>query len=446
MRRDRVVAGGDLEVEPRRQHVLAEDRARPARHGEDERDAGDRAVLHALRAGGAHDSEAARFEVEHRETLRVAHERLRPGAGGEAHLHAARRVGRAEERLRPRRVVAVDEHGLGAVHGERLRVGHEAADRELEVAALLDRALRHRSRPSGLRADEERDRVQRRVARDADRRLHLGEAAPRRLGRVGGEERRALLEVRHVRLVRGRAPRAELLQREHQLDRVEQPDDARELRRRKAAGQPDELGARDVHVDEPAGEVEIVERHGLDRDLEVETVRDDEAVDDVEVGRAAAVHARDDSVLDDELRLRIVRPVRRDEPELGQRRDELLEVEIARRARREAAATHRRAVLAPRTQPRPRGRTPPSSRPPCASSRGSPLLQLGGGGAARTQRRVDLEQQLVGDRSELRGALEALRELRPARRERDRGLHPKRLRRRANLVGARALPTAAPPA
>ena len=221
VRRDRVVAGRDLEVEPRRQHVLAEDRPRPARHGEDERDTGDRTVLHPLRAGSAHDSEAASFEVEHREPLRVAHERLRPGAGREAHLHAARRVRRPQERLRPRRVVAVDEHRLGAVHRERLRVGHEAADRELEVAALLDRALRHRSGASGLRSDEERDRVQRRVARHADRRLHLGEAAPRRLGRVGGEESRALLEIRHVRLVGGRAPGPELLQSEHQLDRVE---------------------------------------------------------------------------------------------------------------------------------------------------------------------------------------------------------------------------------
>ena len=54
VRGDRVVAGRDLEVEPRGEDVLAEDRPRPARHGEDECDAGDRAVLHALRAGGAH--------------------------------------------------------------------------------------------------------------------------------------------------------------------------------------------------------------------------------------------------------------------------------------------------------------------------------------------------------------------------------------------------------
>ena len=64
-------------------------------------------------------------------------------------------------------------------------------------------------------------------------------------------------------------------------------------------------------------------------------MRDDEAVDDVELGRITAVHPRDDPVLDDEPRLGVVRPVRGDQPELGQRRDELLEVEVARsRARR----------------------------------------------------------------------------------------------------------------
>ena len=285
VRRDRVVAGRDLEVEPGGEHVLAEDRARSAGHGEDERDARDRPVLDALRACRANDREAARLEVEHREALRVAHQRLRAGARGEPHLHAARRVGGAQERLRPRRVVAVDEDRLGSVDGQRLGVRDEAADRELEVPPLLDRALRHHARAARLRADEERDRIQRRVASDADGRLQLREAAPRRLGRVGREERRALLEVRDVRLVPRRAPRAELLQREHQLDRVQEPDDARELRRRQTAREAHELGARNVHVDEHARELEFVERHRLRRHVEVEPVRDDEAVDDVEVRR-----------------------------------------------------------------------------------------------------------------------------------------------------------------
>ena len=115
----------------------------------------------------------------------------------------------------------------------------------------------------------------------------------------------------------GRAPRAELLQREHQLDRVEQADDAGELRRRQATREPDELGARDVDVDEHPGEREVVERHRLGGDLEIEAVRDDEAVDDVEVGGGAAVHARDDAVLDDELRLGSFGPFAATSPSSG---------------------------------------------------------------------------------------------------------------------------------
>ncbi len=168
VRRDRVVARGHLEVEPRGDHVLAEDRPRAAGHREDERDARDRPVLHALRARGAHDRDAARLEVEHRLALGGAHQRLRPRARREAHLDAARRVGRAEERLRPGRVVAVGEDRLGAVHRERLGVRHEPLDRELEVAALLDRALRHHAGPA--RSASRRAARSRSAARSARRR------------------------------------------------------------------------------------------------------------------------------------------------------------------------------------------------------------------------------------------------------------------------------------
>ena len=118
-------------------------------------------------------------------------------------------------------------------------------------------------------------------------------------------------------------------------------------------------------VDEHVRELEVVEGHRLGGDVEVEPVRDDEAVDDVEVGRIPAVHARDDSALDDELRLRVVRPVRRDESEL---RDTARRA--ARRCRSRVARDAKRSLgigeeppLA-RTRRRPRGRTLPSSRRP----------------------------------------------------------------------------------
>ena len=92
--------------------------------------------------------------------------------------------------------------------------------------------------------------------------------------------------------MRGRAARAQLLQREHQLDRVEQAGDPRELRRRQPAREPDDLGPRCVDVDEHACELQVGERHRLGGDLEVEPVRDEEAVDDVEVGGRLPVHPR----------------------------------------------------------------------------------------------------------------------------------------------------------
>ena len=379
VRGDRVVAGGHLEVVPRGEDVLREDRAGATRHGEDERDAGDRPVLDPLGAGRPDDGDAARLEVEHREALRVAHQRLGARTGGEAHLDPAGGVRRAEERLRPRRVVTVREDRLGAVHRERLRVGHEPADRELEVPPLLDRALGHHARSPGLRADEERERVERRVARDADRRLELVEPAPRRLGGVGREEGRALLEIRHVRLVAGIAPGAELLERHHQLDRVEHPDDAGELCRRQAAGQADELLAWDVDVDEHPGDPLVRQRHRLDRDLEVEPVGDEKPVDDVELGRRPAVEARHDAVLDPQLGLGVGRAVGGDETELGPRLDEQLTPQLRPFARDEAAATARlshgsagfgrRRRLPPRARRR-RSASRPARRgaPPSASS------------------------------------------------------------------------------
>ena len=77
VRGDRVVAGGDLEVEPGGDQVLGQDRARAAGQAQRERDARDGAVLHALRPARAHEAEAARLEREHRAALAVAHQRLR---------------------------------------------------------------------------------------------------------------------------------------------------------------------------------------------------------------------------------------------------------------------------------------------------------------------------------------------------------------------------------
>ena len=152
-----------------------------------------------------------------------------------------------------------------------------------------------------------------------------------------------------MRLVRGYAPRAQLLEREHQLNGIEQPDHACELRRGQAAREAHELRTGYADVDEHPREREVVERHRLAGDIEVEPVRHDEAVDDVEIGRGAAVQAHDDAVLDEQLRLRIERPSGSHEAELGMRRHEQLAIELPPLARFEAPATHVRAALAART-------------------------------------------------------------------------------------------------
>ena len=238
-----------------------------------------------------------------------------------------------------------------------------------------------------------------------------------------------------MRLVGRGPPGAELLQREHQLDRVEQRDDAREPRRRQPAGQTDELGARDVDVDEPACDLLVGELRRLRGDVEVEAVARDEPVDDVEVLGAAAVHRHHPAVLDLEPRLRVVRPVHRDQPELRVGRDQDLAPELAPLARGEA-------LRPPRAHPSPAGRAAAyavaASRTNAAVSEApelglqphGPRFQLLRRRAVRAERGVDLEDRLAGNVRELGRAREVVRELRSACGERDRRLAAERLGRR----------------
>ena len=144
-----------------------------------------------------------------------------------------------------------------------------------------------------------------------------------------------------MRLVAGVAARTQLLQGHHQLDGIEHPDDARELGGRQPARDAHERVARDVDVDEHAREPLVGERHRLLGDLQVDSVRDEEAVDHVEVRSVAAVEPHDAAVLDDELRLGVGRPVGGDEPELGPRLHEKLAPQLRRLACREARAPAR---------------------------------------------------------------------------------------------------------
>jgi len=163
-----------------------------------------------------------------------------------------------------------------------------------------------------------------------------------------------------VCLVRGRAARAQFLQREHQLDRVEERDHPRETRRRQSAREANELAARHGHIDEPSRDLDVLELRGFARDVEIEPVAGDEMVERIPVLLAPAVELDDAAVFDHERRHRIVRAVHRDKPELRERLDRDLAAETAFLARDEAGGPLLRLqeALAPRTRARPRGRRP----------------------------------------------------------------------------------------
>ena len=279
----RVVARARLEVAEHDQEVLGEQLAHAVGHAADHAGAVDAAVLHALGAHGAGQGDAARLEAEHRAALGGAHQRLRAAAARDPHLEPAGGVGRAEERLGPGRVVAVDEDLLGAVEADGLGVGGEPPQAELELERLLDRALRERAGGADLRADEHRERVGRRVGVDRHGGLDLAEAVGDRGRGVGGEQQRVVEPVGDVRLVARRPAHAHLAHRHLQLDRAQQGDDAGELLRRRPGGETDDLGARDVRVDDQAGERDVVERVRLLGDGRVQAARGDERVDEVEV-------------------------------------------------------------------------------------------------------------------------------------------------------------------
>ncbi len=312
-----VVSGARLEVVHHREQVLRDHLAHAVGHRPGDVDAVDPAVLGALGARGARHGQTACLEIEHRAALGGAHQALGSRPRGEAHLEPARGVARGQERLRPGRVVAVDEDLLRAIDRDRLCVRREAAHAELELQALLDCALRERARRGHLPSDEQRDGVERRVAQQRHRRLELAEAQRHGARRVRCEQERMIDAVGDVGLDRRRAAHAHLLHRREQLDGREESEHARELRRRHARREARDLPARRRDVDETARELDVVERHRLLGDSEVDAAARDELVEQVELGLGLAVELDDAAVLDAQRGLGVVRARERDQPERG---------------------------------------------------------------------------------------------------------------------------------
>ncbi len=224
-----------------------------------------------------------------------------------------------------------------------------------------------------------------------------------------------------MRLVAGRSPRTQPLEREHHLDRVEQADHRGQLGGREAAGQPHELRPRHVDVDEQPGEGHIGERHGLGSDLEIDAVGRDEAIERVEALARLAVELCDDTVLDDERRRWIAGSVHGHEAERRVGADQRLAPERRLRAHTEALAAGLLAHPAGLSWPR-SAITTAASRTNAAQRGAADVgevlrdhLELRGRGPSRPQRRVDGQHLVVRQRRELGGALEVLGQLLPAR-------------------------------
>jgi hypothetical protein len=197
------------------------------------------------------------------------------------------------------------------------------------------------------------------MAGDADGRLHLGEAWAA-ASAASRQQRRVLLQVRGVSLIRGNPPGAQLLQREHQLHRVEHSGDPGQPRRRQAAGEVDEVGTRGVDVDEAPSDLPVVERGGLLCRGRVDAPLGHEVVDHVPLVGTAAVELDDGSVADLERRLRVVGAVRGDEAEFREGLDQYLAPELALGTTRVAgrALVSGQGAPAARRRPARRGRTP----------------------------------------------------------------------------------------
>ena len=293
----------------------------------------------------------------------------------------------------------------------------------------------------GLRADQQRHGVERRVARHADRRLAFGEAAQRGLGRVGREQRRVLLEVRDVRLVGGRAPGAQALEREHHLDRRAAPTTRASLAGVRPRASRTSSARGHVDVDEHPRERRVGERHRLGSDVEIDAVGRDEAIERVEALARLAVELADDTVLDHERRRGVAGAVHGHEAERRLGPDQRLAPERRLARTRKRSLRGSSLTVAARNSPRSAittaaSRTNAAQRGAPTSASAAPIASSSAAVARRGRRRgVDGEHLVVGQRGELGGSLEVLGQLLPAGRACHGRLAQQRLRRRAQLVG-----------
>ena len=84
------------------------------------------------------------------------------------------------------------------------------------------------------------------------------------------------------------------------LDRRQEREHGRDLRRRHAGGETGDVAARHGRIDDHPRELDCVEGHGFLGDSHVDAVEGDELVQQVELGLRLAVELDDATVLDHE--------------------------------------------------------------------------------------------------------------------------------------------------
>jgi len=321
-----VVARGDFQVQAHRGQVLGQHRADAAGHAARHADATDGPVLQALHAGALGEHDAADLQVEHRLALGIGHLHFGAGARCEAHLQAARGIGRSEESLGPGGVVTVDEHGLGAIDRHRFGICGDAAHAELQLCGFFQRALRDHAAAAGLRADQEAQGREWGIARHADRVLHLREAVEAGLSAIGRDEYGIVLQVRHVTLGGGGAARPHLLGAHHHLQDIEVFQHFGDFCRGQSRENLGHTGAGRLDVHHHAGDFFRIECHHPLGNGRIDGVVRDEPFDHVELAARVAIHFDDLAVLDLDARLRVVRAAHRDQADLGPLLHEPVEV------------------------------------------------------------------------------------------------------------------------
>ena len=192
-------------------------------------------------------------------------------------------------------------------------------------------------------------------------------------------------------LIRRRSPRTQLLQREHQLDRIEQPDDPRQPRRGQTPRNRTSSSRRHRH--RQAGARSPCPRAPPPRPQPRDRGRSsNKVIERIPILLTPAVELDDPPSLDDERRHRIVRAVHRDETELDERLDRELAAQAARLPSDEPgrALVRLQAALARHRPSPPRERMGGGSRAPLVEPL-RPRLELRRRRAPGTQRRIDLE-------------------------------------------------------